>query len=382
VVTANDESGNLYKKFVIQDETGAIELSVDETNMYADYKVGQQVFVECEGLYTGKYGGLQLIGYKYQNSSSGAYQVGRMSTDLFEDHIFKNDYPGDAPVPDTISMSQLADSLMDRLVTFEKVHFANGGNETFASADASYPTSQDIVDESGNTIVAYTSSYANFASDTLPAGKGTVTGIMSYYNGTWQLLIRDINDVTNFDSTDQGGDDSGSESAVREVNEKFDSGTSGSSAAVNGWSVVKVKGDRDWQIKEYNSNKYAQASAHNGTDEDYEYWLLTPAVDMDKATSKIMSFETAKAYWKSTSSLEVYVLDSKYPAAAGKQKVENIRLAKESDADYTFVSSGSIDLSAQTGVKYIGFRYVAKGGASNSTTFQIDNFKFGINSNN
>jgi hypothetical protein len=388
LVTANDESGNLYKKFVIQDKTGAIELSVDRTNMYTEYKVGQQVFVECEGLYTGKYGGLQQIGYKYQNSSSGAYQMGRMSIDLAENHLFRNDYPGEAPVPDTITMSQLADSVMDRLVTFEKVRFANGGQETFANKDESYPTSQTIVDENGKTIVVYTSSYANFAGETLPEGKGTVTGIMSYFNGTWQLLIRDMNDVTNFDDTDQGGGDNGSgdNTTVTFVDENFDSGTNGESAAINGWSVVKVEGDRDWQIKVYTDNKdgststYAQASAYNGKSEVYEYWLLTPAIDMDKATNKSMSFETAKAYWASSSSLEVYILDSKDLSAAHKEKPENVRLAQDSDVDHTFISSGNIDLSAQTGVKYIGFRYVAKGG-SESTTFRLDNFKFGEISN-
>jgi hypothetical protein len=98
---------------------------------------------------------------------------------------------------------------------------------------------------------------------------------------------------------------------------------------------------------------------------------------MDNATNKTMSFETAKAYWQNTSSLEVFVMDNIEPTAANLEKVE-AKLVKESDNDHTFYPSGDIDLSAQTGIKYIGFKYVAKGGDSNSTTFRIDNFKFGV----
>ena len=177
-----------------------------------------------------------------------------------------------------------------------------------------------------------------------------------------------------------GGNGGGTTGAL--IDEDFESGKDYDPASINGWTVAKVQGDRDWQIRKYTnnstgtSNNYAQASAHNGAAADYEYWLISPAVDMDKATSKILTFETAKAYWQSTSSLEVYVLDGVDPATANKEKID-AKIAAESDADHTFISSGDIDLAAQTGTKYIGFRYVAKGGASNSTTFRIDNFKFG-----
>jgi len=385
IVTANDESGNLYKKIVIEDESAAIELSIDRNSLYGEFHMGQQVFVECEGLFTGKYGGLQQVGYKYQ-STSGSYQIGRMAKELSEKHIFSHQYPGDKPKSDTISIDQLDESMMSQLVTFKQVRFTNGGKDTFADKDASFPTSQPIVDENGRSIIAYTSQFANFASKTLPVGKGTITGILSYHKGTWQLLIRDLNDVEDFDGSepDNGGGNGGTDVPVTVVDENFESGKNYDPAAINGWSVVKVQGDRDWQIKVFTkdevSSTYAQASAHNGTSDDYEYWLFTPAIDMDKAANKIMTFETAKAYWKETSSLEVYVLDGKDPATANKEKLD-VKIAQQSDSDFTFIPTGDVDLASHTGVKYIGFKYVAKGGASNSTTFQIDNFKFGVTAN-
>ena len=52
-VVANDESGNLYKKLVIQDETAGIEILLNKTSLYNEYKLGQEVYVKCKGMYLG-----------------------------------------------------------------------------------------------------------------------------------------------------------------------------------------------------------------------------------------------------------------------------------------------------------------------------------------
>ncbi len=368
IVTANDESGNLYKKMIIQDDEQAIELSIDKNSIYNTFRVGQKVFVECEGLYTGTYGDKQLIGYKYQ--SNGDWTVGRMPSELFERHVFRHDFPGDKPVPEVMKIADLNDSMKDKLVTFENVKFTQGGQVTFAD-DAQNSTERAVVDADGKSIITYNSKYANFANKVLPKGWGTLTGIMSKHRDTWQLLIRDTLDIGTFVDVP--------DAPVTTVDEDFESAADYDVASINGWSVVKVLGDRDWQIRTFSENNYAQASAHKGSADDYEYWLISPLIDFDNATNKTMSFETAKANWKSTSSLQVYVLDSKDIANANMEKL-NVTLAGESDTDHAFIPSGDMDLSAQTGIKYIGFKYVAKGGESNSTTFRIDNFKFGVES--
>ncbi|WP_430812355.1 MULTISPECIES: DUF5689 domain-containing protein [unclassified Carboxylicivirga] len=377
IVTANDESGNLYKKMIIQDDEQAIELSIDQNSIYNTFRVGQQVFVECEGLYTGTYGEKQLIGYKYQNNS-GDWTVGRMPGEIFEEHVFRHGFPGEDPVADTVKIADLNDTMKDRLVCLKNVKFSLGGKEPFAD-DANRPTARSIVDVEGKKIVVYTSKYANFATQTLPAGWGNLTGIMSKYIDTWQLIIRDTTDIENF--VDDGTTpEPEPDDPVTVIDEDFQSGSDYDPASINGWSVVSVAGDRDWQIRAFNDNLYAQALAHNGSAEDYEYWLITPLIDFDAATLKVMSFESAQAHWKATSSLEVFVMDSKNPSTANLEKLD-VRLAQEGDAEHTFIPTGDVDLSAQTGMKYIGFKYVAKGGASNSTTFRIDNFKFGIEGN-
>lgn len=203
IVTADDESQNLYKKIVIQDETGAIELSIDQNSIYTQLPIGQEVYIECQGLFIGKYGGLSQLGYKYKNATSGAYQIGRMPAEFVTTHIFVNGNPTNKVTPTEVAISDLTPGMMDMLVTFKDIRFTNGGTQTFSTKGSTYPVSQEIKDVKGNKIVAYTSSYANFALDTLPKGNGSITGIISYYNGTWQLLIRDKKDIGTFDGKDE-----------------------------------------------------------------------------------------------------------------------------------------------------------------------------------
>ena len=41
----------------------------------------------------------------------------------------------------------------------------------------------------------YNSGYADFAAMPLPKGRVDITGIIKRYNNSWEVIIRDINDV-------------------------------------------------------------------------------------------------------------------------------------------------------------------------------------------
>jgi len=195
IVTANDESGNLYKKMVIQDETGALELSIDQTNLAVEYKVGQMVYVKCKGLYVGDYNSLIQVGYIYNGG------IGRMPATLIKGHIFRDSLPGPKPQPELMNIAdlgtpELGDLRVSRLVTFEGVTFAEPG-EVYAPQEAD-ATNRTLMDQSGKSLVVRSSKYANFANDTIPAGFGKVTGILTVFGTTWQLTIRDTADVKDF----------------------------------------------------------------------------------------------------------------------------------------------------------------------------------------
>ena len=159
-----------------------------------------------------------------------------------------------------------------------------------------------------------------------------------------------------------------------------------------GWTheiVSPVDDDRTWQSKTFTNNstgvteKYIQATAHDSSDKNagktYELWMISPALNVKDAANKVFSFYSEGAYWQSTSSLEVYVLNEPKSTASSKEKL-NVTLATSTNPGGNFkgwVASGDISLAGKGDLVYIGFRYVAQGGNSNSTTYCIDDFAFG-----
>ncbi|MDZ4204545.1 MAG: DUF5689 domain-containing protein, partial [Bacteroidales bacterium] len=195
IVVANDESGNLYKKMIIQDATAGIELALDKTSLYNEYKLGQRVFVKCKNMYIGDYSNLIQLGYLF----SGA--IGRLPEIFMPNHLFRDSLPGPPPQPQTLTTIGLVNaSLISKLVKFENVRFAESSVMWAPqSADA---TNLTLLDAGNNQLAVRTSKYANFASQLTPKGFGNVTGILSIFGTTYQLTIRDLSDVQSFTGVD------------------------------------------------------------------------------------------------------------------------------------------------------------------------------------
>lgn len=200
-VVSSDESGNVYKNLVIQDETAAITLSIDANSLYNTYRYGQEIVIDATNMYIGKYAGLQQLGLPDYSDSFG-WQVQRMALEFFQQHAQLNGMPEPEKV-DTITgieINQLPGNqdvaglvqYQSQLVRFDNVSFENGGKATFAEKEKT--TSQNIVDASGNKLVVRTSGYSDFYNKTLPEGTGSIVGILGYFNGTWQLTLRSYED--------------------------------------------------------------------------------------------------------------------------------------------------------------------------------------------
>ena len=165
--------------------------------------------------------------------------------------------------------------------------------------------------------------------------------------------------------------------AAELVEEYFTDAVANSAITIDEWQNIAVEGNRTWTGKTFDNNGYAQATAHNATaGAKYETWLITQGLDLSKAESKTFSFKTAQAYWQDDTVFEVYVLQNNGTKTV-RTKLENLTLATSSTPNYTFVSSGNIDLSAYSGILYIGFRYVGDGGSSKSTTWCVDDVLLG-----
>lgn len=252
-VISSDASGNVYKSLYIQDETGAITFSINQSDMNSAYHIGQEVLVNVTGLYIGKYAGLKQIGWlSYYNSIP---QVAFMGYELFNEHSELNGLPssemayvnhGDAypaetlytvktDIPTLNSMSgntAKATEMMSQLIELDNVHFEGAGELTYATKDES--VSRNLLDDNGNSIIVRTSGYSDFWNLPLPEGNGKVRGLLSYYNGSWQIVIRSTADCV--------FKDEGTKNHPYSVEQAIEMQNKGESGWVNGYIVGSLKG--------------------------------------------------------------------------------------------------------------------------------------------
>ena len=142
---------------------------------------------------------------------------------------------------------------------------------------------------------------------------------------------------------------------VTSLNEGFDGGK-----LPTGWTVATVSGDKNWYVTLFDNNYYAAMTGYKGTNPPFESWLITPALDIKNATSKVLSFlSQVNGYGSTTSRFQVYVLNSTDPATATVKQELNAKLAVAPASGYSaFVESGDVDLSKWAdGSYYIGFRH-------------------------
>ena len=355
IIIANDESGNYYKTLIIQDTSAGLEIRVDQTSMYNDFKVGQRVFIKCKGLCLGNYGGLIQLGYKVGN------EIQRIPSVLIADHIFKDSLPGPAPQPKLYTIDQLNNAAIhSTLVRINNVVFEEPGEE-FALQGSS-GTDRVISDDQGRTLIIRSSSYASFAGSLIPGDTGDVVGVIGNYNGTPQLTIRDLNDLLNFDPNVP--------IPIKLINEQFNT-----SPAT--WTIFSVASNKNWA---QNSTEQCMEVNGYGGDVASDDWLITPALNLSGTyTSRILTFSTWTRY-----------TDTGLPNAmeckiSTDYQSGDPSLATWTDLPATFpayhsqvwTGSGNVDLSAYANQTVrIAFRYKSSGGASSSSSqWWLDNVK-------
>ncbi|MDR0682220.1 MAG: DUF6359 domain-containing protein [Dysgonamonadaceae bacterium] len=200
LVVANDISGNIYKQIQLQDSTAGICIAIDQSDIYGDIRVGQELFVELKGLFFGLYGGYPQIGYQYLDD--GKYTIGQMTWELFKEKAHLNGYPApDKVIPKKFNrIDEISASDIGTLITVYNVRFEKGGEEPFAVPGANNKVQTEskvlLSATSSATLTVRNSSASNFSSRIMPAGTGSVTGILSVYNNTNQITFRDSLDCS------------------------------------------------------------------------------------------------------------------------------------------------------------------------------------------
>ena len=198
VVVANDESGNVYKQFIINDETGAIVIGVNDVGLYAMVPKGQRVRIACKDLYIGGYGKMAQIGGLYNG------KVGRMNRYVYPQHIRiigTPDLNQKEIKPELIDDTYFTSANMANLAKFVRLENVSiseaNGTELWAPEEKK--NSSNVVERNikmgKTTVVLRMSTYADFANEKIPTGKLNINGVMTRYNNYWQFVISHTTDI-------------------------------------------------------------------------------------------------------------------------------------------------------------------------------------------
>ena len=265
VVTTSDEWGNNYKYINIEDETGAIQIKINNTALFNKYKVGQRIYVKCDGLVIGDYRKLPQL---------GMWANGQMQPiPSFKAYLYI--FPDGAPtagrnpiVMTTIpNANDIPETNFNRLVRLEGATFVEGGVANFSDANAA--TSRDIKMADGSTIVLRTSNYATFANEILPEGTGNITGILTRFNSTVQIVINGTHNLEGFTLP---------QSYQTIFNVNYDN------AFNEGWVQTGI--GSPWATM----NTSSFYGFYNNPVAGQDNWLISPAINLSNTTNPIMSF--------------------------------------------------------------------------------------------
>lgn len=373
VVAADDEGGNFYKGVVIQDENDAIELRIDQNNLYGLLPIGRQVFIKAKGLLVGAFNGnLQLAHNLSDNKLQG------IPAELVDNFVVRGTSNNVVKIYDA-TINSLTPDLYFQPVRLSGVEFVSASG-TYADADNNKRGFLDLRDCDDNIVTVVTSGYADFAGNEVAKGNGEFVAIFTVYNGTKQLVIRNLDDVKMEGERCNGGGTGGDKcagvplgDAVNSINVDFNDQEDKKDIAITGWSNIKCEGDRLWQAKEFDGNVYASVSSYKAEGDNNVVYLMTPKLNI--TSSSKLSFRSAVAYHKHDG-LKVLISNdydgSDVNSATWTELSAN--LAGSSNANYEWVESGNVDLSSFSGTAVIAFQYTGNK-SSKTTTAIVDDVK-------
>ena len=377
-VVSSDESGNIYKTLSIQDKpenpTAAIQISVDATDLYTFYEVGRKIYIKLNGLGLHENYGVLEIG-----EIEGA-NVNRISATAYKNHIIRSSEITTIIPKQITSIDNITTNNVNMLVQFNDMQSITT-NETFANTTNTFSTNRLFKScFNDETIIMRNSGYSGFKAQNIPEGKGSITAVLGSYFDTYQLYIRDTEDLKLTENrcdyeTLNCESSNGTSAPIYEID--FENFTDIDEIIATGWSNINIKNNNElFELKNFGGNNYIQASGYYSGENPLEIWLISPSIDLENTINESFSFDT-KTGFNNGAALTVWVSTdfTGNPSTANWTRINADFSDGPTDSyDDDFVDSGKISLSCLAGNVHIGFRYFG-GNDSITTTFQIDNIK-------
>lgn len=353
VVMSDERSGNFYKELYLKDATGAIHVNLLQSGgIYA----GDSIRINLKGCVLT--GNNNLIGL---DSLDTERRLVKLASGV-------KVVPLDKELWEVVNSTLAIHPFQSQLLRLNKVEFKESDrNQLYGDAKGKTTVSRILKSCEGYTLAVRTSAYSNFANQLTPGGQGSITGILSQYGNTLQLLLRNASETT---MTGSLCSETSYTNTFVYLSKDFNDG----SISSGGWTQVNDTKTVNWTVvtSTLSNGKMAQCNnfISSGTQPACDCWLISPAINLSQSSSPVLSFSTAVLY--SGPSLLVYVSGKADPATITES---DWTLLSPALADNTQLKySGEMDLSGYKYPKvYLAFRYQGK--LNSGARWQLDNVR-------
>lgn len=318
VVTMDDKSGNIYKSAYIQDANAGINLRL----------------IASGGLYEGDSIRLNLKN-TILSMYRGLYQLDSVNVDKNITKI----KTGIKINPIDVNIETINNNYQEylcKLIKINNIKFADDEiGEVFAPKNETVNRTIVDVNDINLKLILRNSGYANFASEIIPNGKGSIIGILGRYNNDNQLFIRHFEEIKLDKLT---------------LSENFNNFNTNDIINIPNWLNISNNTERKWTAALIdNATKHtACVKSNNLTDQT---WLILPQQNI--TTTATISFSTK---FQNNGGANIELLYSTDFNPAGNPKDFNwTKIPANFATDLSQINSGEINLPK--GNIYIAFKY-------------------------
>ncbi|MCB0456341.1 MAG: DUF5689 domain-containing protein [Flavobacteriaceae bacterium] len=385
-VISSDETGNFFEEVILQDKvaqpTAGVKLLIDSNPLFGRYDFGRRVYVELEGLSVGLDSGVLTLGYEEAGS------IEPISETKMDDDILRDALVGEM-VPLPISFEDFSVEKTNLYVQLTDVQFVRSqalGSEplTYAGEEGDSFDGERILESctTGTATVFSTSTFADFKSQNLATGRGTINAILTrdFFDDYFIVTVNSLDDImlddTNRCDPDTFSCDGPSGGGTIFWSQNFEQFNAIEDYVNAGWTNVNVNGGSTlWVIGNFNNSNYAQISGFNSGEATIETWLVTPEINMDNTTEEELFMDIQTNFDNGNILSVLFSTDFTGDVTTANWQVLDVEIPSGPSGGFgTFQTVGPVNISCLEGTVNIAFLYEGSD-PSATTRYHIDNIE-------
>ena len=384
-VISSDALGNFYKELFIQDRpmnpSSGLRVLIDQRALSDYYPIGQKVYIALAGLELGFDQGVFTLGIE-DGGSLHAFGLNSWP----EQRILKDTIIADIS-PKNIDFDQINTHEMNQWIRLNQVQFHRWlvGSlplSTFAADPNDQYDGLRIIESctSSDQVILQTSVYADFQTDKLPQGLGSIQGILQYdYYGTYPVLV--INGPGDVQMNEPDRCDpiviscpAAPSIGVLFERQDFSEIDDFSDLLTLGWTLETNAAEPIWDFGTYAGNQYLYIDGRDQTNDLLDTRLISPEITLPEGYTEMSLELDVQVNYNTGIPLSLYI-----GQMVGNQRqwtlLDYVLPSGPSNGYGDFETIGPFSLSCLSGPLVLCIEYQQRG-PQDQTRYHLDNIEW------